>query len=82
MSRTTIAIDTATRARIKAAAERESTTIDGLLQSLLDERDRNQFWASFEDLTPESYALALTNDGDSVEADYTLEDRALDSEER
>ncbi len=82
MGRTTIAIDTATRARIKQAAEQESTTIDGLLQSLLDERERNQFWTSFEDLTPESYAAASVHDGDGVDVDYVLEDRALEAEER
>lgn len=82
MSRTTIAIDTATRARIKAAAERESTTIDGLLQSLLDERDRNRFWMSFAEVTPESYAAATSEDGDELDSGYEVEDRMLEVLER
>ncbi len=78
MSRTTIAIHTDTRARIKAGAEGESKTIDDFLRVLLDEHETNRFWASFEDVTPQSYAEATANDGDALDEGYTIEDRDLD----
>jgi hypothetical protein len=77
MNRTTIAIKTETRTRIKAGADSESKTIDAFLQSLLDEHERNRFWASFEDVTPQSYATALTTDGDVLDEGYTVEDHAV-----
>ncbi|MGL5819239.1 MAG: hypothetical protein ACRCYR_16875 [Phycicoccus sp.] len=77
MNRTTIAIKAETRARIKAGAESESTTIDVFLQTLLDEHEQSRFWASFDDLTPQSYAAALTGDGDVLDEDYTAEDRTI-----
>jgi hypothetical protein len=74
MSRTTIAVQTDTRARLKAAAASESATIDGLLRSLLDERDRARFWGSFEDVTPQSYVSAVAADGDALDERYAIED--------
>ena len=81
MSRTTIAIQTDTRARITAAAAAEDATIDGLLRLLLDQRDRRLFWESFEHMTPQSYASALASDGDTLDAGFADEDRGLDAEE-
>ena len=81
MSRTTIAIQTDTRALITAAAAAEGTTIDGLLRLLLDQRDRWQFWQSFEHMTPQSYATALADDGDNLDVGFTHEDHSLDAEE-
>ncbi|MCL2787655.1 MAG: hypothetical protein FWD59_04065 [Micrococcales bacterium] len=81
MSRTTIAIQTDTRARISAAAAAEETTIDGLLRQLLDQRDRRRFWESFEHVTPQSYAAALAADGDDLDEGFATEDRGLDAEE-
>lgn len=81
MTRTTIAITENTRARIKSAAARESKTIDAFLASLLDERERALFWASFEDVTPETYAAAVAADGDDLEDSYDVEDRAITAEE-
>ncbi|MGL5817989.1 MAG: hypothetical protein ACRCYR_10525 [Phycicoccus sp.] len=81
MTRTTIAIATETRARIKAEASRQSTTIDAFLRFLLDEHERSRFWASFEDVTPQSYAAAVADDGDTLDEDYSVEDHALVAEE-
>lgn len=80
MSRTTIAVQTETRARLKAAAESRSTTIDGVLRLLLDEHERAQFWASIENLNPQAYAAALSADGDDLDQDYRAEDAALEAE--
>ena len=82
MSRTTIAIQTDTRARLKAGANTASMTVDRFLQSLLDERDRQDFWASFEEVTPQSYAAAVGDDGDGLDEDYSVEDGGLAAEER
>ncbi|MGL4177863.1 MAG: hypothetical protein ACRCSN_17530 [Dermatophilaceae bacterium] len=82
MSRTTIAIRAETRARIKAGADSESTTIDAFLQTLLDEHEQGRFWASFRDLTPESYAADTAGDGDVLDEDYAVEDRAVTTAER
>ncbi len=75
MSRTTIAIHTATRARIRAAAATESQTIDGFLQCLLDEHEKNAFWRSMAELTPTAYTAALSADGDDLDQGYLLEDQ-------
>ncbi|MDR1265036.1 MAG: hypothetical protein LBK42_05580 [Propionibacteriaceae bacterium] len=82
MSRTTIAIQTDTRARIKAGAKQEAKTIDSFLRDLLDARERDRFWDSFQDVTPQSYAAALAEDGDSLNDDYSLEGRGLEDAER
>lgn len=81
MSRTTIAIQTDTRTRITAAAAAEGTTIDGLLRLLLEQRERRQFWESFEHVTPQSYAAALADDGDNLEVGFAQENHSLDAEE-
>ncbi|BCR82409.1 hypothetical protein [Arachnia rubra] len=81
MSRTTIAVREETRARIKAGAANESKTIDAYLRMLLDEYERRRFWASFEDVTPHSYAAAVSSDGDALDEGYSAEDRALAAEE-
>ena len=77
MSRTTIAVREETRARIKAGAASESKTIDAYLRMLLDEYERRRFWASFEDVTPHSYAAAVSSDGDALDEGYSAEGRAL-----
>ena len=79
MSRTTIAIQTQTRTRLKAGAQREAMTIDAYLRSLLDARDQDQFWSSFQDVTPQSYAAAVGVD--MPDEDYSVEDAAIDAEE-
>ena len=48
---------------------------------LLDEYERRRFWASFEDVTPRSYAAAVSSDGDALDEGYSAEDRALAAEE-
>ncbi len=79
MGRTTIAIKTETRARLKIAAEREDQSIDGFLQRLIDEHENRRFWASFADVTPEDYAAAMAEDGDSLDEDFSVEDGAIDA---
>ncbi|MDR1293462.1 MAG: hypothetical protein LBK59_00655 [Bifidobacteriaceae bacterium] len=79
MSRTTIAIRSETRARIKVRAARESKTIDEFLQLLLDGYECSRFWQSFEDVTPQSYAAAIAGDGDSLDEDYAVEDQLIDA---
>ncbi|MDN5572006.1 MAG: hypothetical protein L0G22_12270 [Propionibacteriaceae bacterium] len=81
MTRTTIAIHEDTRARIKALAQHQGTTIDGLLRGLLDAHEQDRFWASFADLTPQSYARSTAADGDALDTDFAAEDVALDAEE-
>jgi len=81
MSRTTIAIQTQTRARLREQADDESMTIDAFLQELLDERERSRFWASFEDVTPQVYAAAVARDGDGLDESYTVENGILTAEE-
>ncbi|MDR1768843.1 MAG: hypothetical protein LBR32_10570 [Propionibacteriaceae bacterium] len=80
MSRTTIAIHTDTRDRIKTAAEGASKTIDAFLQSLLDEHEQARFWGSFADLTPQSYAAAVCGGGDQLDEGYAIEDQTLGEE--
>ncbi len=81
MSRTTIAIDTDTRARIKAGAAAEATTIDRYLRSVLDEHEKSRFWASLEQLTPDSYAAAVAQDGDTLDQNYAIEEQAVLADE-
>ncbi|HQD22598.1 MAG TPA: hypothetical protein PKY27_10125 [Arachnia sp.] len=80
MSRTTIAIQTDTRSRIKAGAARQAETVDGFLRLLLDEHERGQFWATFAEVTPEEYAAAMSADGDDLDQDYRIEDAASEVE--
>ncbi|MDR1152922.1 MAG: hypothetical protein LBK72_10735 [Bifidobacteriaceae bacterium] len=81
MDRTTIAIRTDTRARIKARAAGESKTIDEFLRSLLDDYERDRFWGSFKDVTPRSYAAVTARDGDGLDDDYVVEDQSIDEVE-
>ena len=80
MGRTTIAIQSETRARLKAQAECEDLTIEGLLKKLLDEHEQRQFWGSFAELTPEGYSAALAEDGDLVDQHFEVEDAVIDSD--
>ena len=78
MERTTVAIKPDTRARLKAGAASESQTIDAFIRTLLDEHERARFWATFGELTPETYAQSAAADGDDLDESYALEDRAID----
>lgn len=82
MSRTTIAIQTETRARLKAGAESESQTIDAFLQTLLDEHERTRFWRSFGDVTPATYAAETRADGDMLDESFLVEAHDIATEER
>ena len=82
MSRTTIAIQTETRARLKAGAESESQTIDAFLQTLLDEHERSRFWGSFQDLTPGRYAAETSRDGDALDETFLAEPHDIVTDER
>ncbi|MGL5864454.1 MAG: hypothetical protein ACRCYX_01100 [Dermatophilaceae bacterium] len=82
MNRTTIAIKAETCTRITAGADSESMTIDAFLQALLDEYEQGRFWASFRDLTPESYTAAVISDGDALDEGYAIEDRVVAIHER
>jgi len=81
MSRTTIAIQTQTRVRLREQADGQSMTIDAFLRELLDERERNQFWASFEDVTPQAYTAAVARDDDGLDEGYVVENGLLTDEE-
>lgn len=80
MARTTLALQVLTRDRITASAQSESLTIDAFLTRLLDEREERAFWASLDQLTPETYAVAIGDDGDGLDEGYAREDAFLDAE--
>jgi putative heme iron utilization protein len=71
---TTVKLPTATRDRLRAAAEAEHTTQAALIDKMLAEREEAAFWAAMAAIDPDEYRASLVADGDTVDDDYSLED--------
>ncbi|MDR0481658.1 MAG: hypothetical protein LBH13_00620 [Cellulomonadaceae bacterium] len=72
--RTTVAMRVCTRDRLSRLAKTENSTIDALLNQILDEHDEKQFWAAMELTDAEEYRAAMTEDGTwPGDADYVAE---------
>ena len=69
--RTTIAVRTLTRDRVKACATAEGVTIDGFLTTLLNEHEERVFWEQMASAPPlsvdEAAALDAAFDTDTAD---------------
>ncbi|MBO0607691.1 hypothetical protein [Myceligenerans salitolerans] len=81
---TTVAVSTNTRDRLRATrfGTRRPKSMEDALVALLDEHERAELRAAFEEIDPDEYQAAQVEDGlvPGV-TDYGVEDAILDAQE-
>jgi hypothetical protein len=76
----TVDLDKVRAVQAITGAASTSGAIDAALSRLIADHAEEAFWASLDDVTPESYREATAADGDELSDDYGIEDAALDDD--